>query len=84
MEQNALKKPFGRVDGVLKDAIFLSRPHRFALRVYIPEEEQEVEAHLADPGRLTHLLHPGRGAAQPPFGPPANPARVIFRPYPNR
>ncbi len=41
------------------EAIFLERPHRYAIRAYLPDLGQEVVAHLGDPGRLHDLLQPG-------------------------
>jgi sugar fermentation stimulation protein A len=45
--------------GPLREGRFLARPNRFLLRCALAAEG-EVEAHLADPGRLRELLLPGR------------------------
>jgi sugar fermentation stimulation protein A len=42
----------------VEPATFLSRPNKFLVVVRL-ESGQEVEAHLADPGRLNDLLYPG-------------------------
>jgi sugar fermentation stimulation protein A len=48
---------------------FVERPHRFAARVDV--ESVIVEAHLANPGRLTGVLAPGcKVALEGPFSPP--------------
>lgn len=44
--------------GPLREARFVARPNRFLLRCELGSEG-EVEAHLADPGRLRELLLPG-------------------------
>jgi sugar fermentation stimulation protein A len=49
---------------------FIERPHRFAARVALAGG-QVVEAHLANPGRLTGVLSPGcEVALDGPFPPP--------------
>ena len=45
--------------GTLHKAAFLGRPNRFLLRCALEESGEEVEVHLADPGRLRELLFPG-------------------------
>ncbi len=48
---------------------FVERPHRFAARVAL--DSTVVNAHLANPGRLTGVLAPGCDVAlEGPFGPP--------------
>jgi sugar fermentation stimulation protein A len=48
---------------------FVERPHRFAARVAL--DSTVVEAHLANPGRLTGVLEPGcEVALEGPFPPP--------------
>lgn len=43
----------------LSKAEFLERPNRFLVRCRLDDTSEEVEAHLADPGRLQELLLPG-------------------------
>ncbi|NLL47057.1 MAG: DNA/RNA nuclease SfsA [Firmicutes bacterium] len=43
----------------LARATFIERPNRFIVRCRLQETGEEVEAHLADPGRLKELLLPG-------------------------
>jgi len=43
----------------LQQAIFMARPNRFLVRCKLVDSSEVVEAHLADPGRLTELLLPG-------------------------
>lgn len=45
--------------GDLVEATFLERPNRFIVLCCLVEQNQVVEAHLADPGRLKELLLPG-------------------------
>ncbi|NLM39827.1 MAG: DNA/RNA nuclease SfsA [Firmicutes bacterium] len=45
--------------GPLHKARFVRRPNRFLLNCVLEGEEDEVEVHLADPGRLKELLLPG-------------------------
>lgn len=45
-----------KIDGPLKDAVFLERPNRFLTIVEM--EGERVESHLPDPGRLKELLLP--------------------------
>ena len=45
--------------GPLHRAVMLERPNRFLLRCVLDGDGKHVEAHLADPGRLTELLFPG-------------------------
>ncbi|HBN95160.1 MAG TPA: DNA/RNA nuclease SfsA [Firmicutes bacterium] len=45
--------------GDLHKGSFLERPNRFIVRCRIDDGGEEVEAHLADPGRLKELLLPG-------------------------
>jgi len=51
-------RPAVPIDSPLVAARFLDRPNRF-LTVVRLEDGTQVEAHLADPGRLTGLLEPG-------------------------
>lgn len=44
--------------GDLTKARFLERPNRFVIRCRFEDTGEEVEAHLADPGRLRELLLP--------------------------
>ncbi len=45
--------------GPLRPARFVARPNQFVVRVAIDPSQEEVLAHLPDPGRLTELLVPG-------------------------
>jgi len=45
--------------GDLATASFLDRPNRFIVRCRLTETGEDVQAHLADPGRLKELLLPG-------------------------
>lgn len=47
------------LDGPLASARFVERPNRFLVVARL-DDGREVEAHLADPGRLEELLLPGR------------------------
>ncbi len=44
----------------LHPARFLHRPNRFVVHARLEDTGEEAVAHLADPGRLTELLVPGR------------------------
>lgn len=46
--------------GPLARAWFVERPNRFLVRCRLPGEDDVVEAHLPDPGRLEELLRPDR------------------------
>ena len=48
------------IHGPLTQARFLSRPNRFLLKVRLEDTGREVDAHMADPGRLKELLLPGK------------------------
>ena len=54
-----MKEPVSIRFGDLATASFLDRPNRFIVRCRLTETGAEVEAHLADPGRLKELLLPG-------------------------
>lgn len=43
----------------LTKAVFLERPNRFVIHCRLTDSEEQVVAHLADPGRLKELLVPG-------------------------
>jgi len=58
--------------GDLVKASFLERPNRFIIRCILSSTGEDVEAHLADPGRLKELLLPG---ATVYLRPVANPHR---------
>jgi sugar fermentation stimulation protein A len=53
-----MKTPSTPIDGPLTQARFLRRPNRFLLQVRLEDTGKEVEAHMADPGRLRELLIP--------------------------
>lgn len=57
MVDRALRVPF-RFPGKTRTGVFLSRPNRFLAVVSL--DGQQVEAHVADSGRLAELLCPGR------------------------
>jgi sugar fermentation stimulation protein A len=52
-------KPSTPIEGPLREARFLRRPNRFLLQVRLEDTGLEVDAHMADPGRLKELLIPG-------------------------
>lgn len=47
------------IPGKLQEAVFVERPNRFLVRCRPLGQEEPVDAHLADPGRLRELLIPG-------------------------
>ena len=47
------------IPGKLQEAVFVERPNRFLVRCRPRGQEEPVDAHLADPGRLRELLIPG-------------------------
>ena len=53
-----MRKPSTPIIGPLTTARFLHRPNRFLLQVRLEDTGIEVEAHMADPGRLRELLLP--------------------------
>lgn len=48
------------IAGPLVPSLFIRRHNRFLLRVKLADSKEEVDAHMADPGRLKELLLPGR------------------------
>jgi len=53
-----LLSPLGKSGQPLTQAKYLSRPRRWVMAVEQPDGT-ELDVHLADPGRLHHLLQPG-------------------------
>ena len=53
-----MPQPSTPIIGPLTKARFLRRPNRFLLQVRLEHTGSEVEAHMADPGRLRELLIP--------------------------
>lgn len=51
-------KPSTPIVGPLTEARFIRRPNRFLLQVRLEDTGLEVDAHMADPGRLRELLLP--------------------------
>ena len=51
-------KPSTPIRGPLTEARYLRRPNRFLLQVRLEDTGLEVDAHMADPGRLRELLLP--------------------------
>lgn len=47
------------IPGKLQEAVFVERPNRFLVRCRPLGQDEPVDAHLADPGRLRELLIPG-------------------------
>ena len=55
-----MRIPSTPIPGPLTQARFQSRPNRFLLKVLLEDTGSQVDAHMADPGRLRELLLPGK------------------------
>ena len=64
-------RPHAPLPETLCEGRFIARPNRFLLLCALPGDQEPVEVHLPDPGRLKELLVPGRRVWVRPAGSPA-------------